>query len=119
MKRSSQNIFASNLLRGNSVLLVLATLRDGPTHGGAIAVEIAERTSGTIEVKHGTLYPLLHEMEQDGYVTSEWQIEDKSRPKRVYTITPLGLRELELRLRVWNEFGTALRKVTEGGGDGG
>lgn len=103
----------ANLLKGNTGTLVLAILRDGPAHGYAIASEIARRSEQGIEFKQGTLYPLLHELERDGRIVSEWEIPAGERPRRVYTVTPSGLAELDARLVAWRAFSHALSLVLE------
>lgn len=110
---------ASNLLRGNTATLLLAILRDGPAHGYAVATEIARRSEDSLAFKQGTLYPLLHELERDGAIVSEWEIPDGERPRRVYTITDLGRKELERRLGVWRAFSRAMARVVEPDGQGG
>ncbi|MDX2065500.1 MAG: helix-turn-helix transcriptional regulator [Fimbriimonadaceae bacterium] len=110
--RSQDNLTAANLLRGNTPILVLAILRDGKAHGYAIASEIARRSENALEFKQGTLYPLLHELERDGLIVSEWEIPEGERPRRVYTITETGLSELDKRLRAWQKLSHAVIRVT-------
>lgn len=102
----------SQLLRGNTGTLVLAILRDGPAHGYAIATEISRRSDQQLQFKQGTLYPLLHELERDGHIASEWEIPDGERPRRVYTLTPSGFIEVEQRLEAWQNFTAVMARVT-------
>ena len=108
-KRDDSN--SANLLRGNTGTLVLAILRDGPAHGYAVASQIARRSEQGLEFKQGTLYPLLHELEKDGFIVSEWEIPANERPRRVYTITESGHAELARRLAVWRAFSHAVSLV--------
>lgn len=79
--------------RGINEMLVLAALRDGPRHGYQIALETEERSGGLFVLQHGTLYPVLHRLEQAGVVESEWE-KDGGRRRRVYTLTADGRRRL-------------------------
>lgn len=112
MGEGKDELLAANLLRGNTAILVLAILRDSRAHGYAIASEIARRSENALEFKQGTLYPLLHELERDGHIVSEWEIPSGERPRRVYTITDLGKRELSRRLKAWQKFSAAMVRVT-------
>jgi PadR family transcriptional regulator PadR len=106
------------LLKGNTPTLVLAVLRDGPMHGYAIAREIEKRSSEALRCREGTLYPALHSLEQDGFIRGEWQRETGRRERKVYTLTPAGLAELERRTRTWERFAAAVQRVVNGGPDG-
>lgn len=112
MKRNRDQLLTSNLLRGNSTLLVLSILRDAPTAGFEIAAEIQRRSNQLIDFKQGTLYPLLHEMERKGLIESDWHLPKQGRPHRVYRPTETGLHELEHGLRAWVDFATAMTLVT-------
>ena len=105
-------VLTANFLRGNTAIIVLAILRDGPAHGYAIGSEIARRSEHALEFKQGTLYPILHELERDGSICSEWEIPNGDRPRRVYTITEFGQRELERRMEAWQRFNAAMIRVT-------
>ena len=102
------------LLKGSTPTLVLAVLRDGPIHGYAIAREIERRSGKALQCKEGTLYPVLHALEQQGLINGEWQTEEGGRPKKVYLLTPAGLTALDERTRTWSEFATAVERVLKG-----
>lgn len=112
MGKHSHDASLGNLLRGNTATIVLSVLRDGPAHGYAIANEILTRTQHAIEFKQGTLYPLLHELERDGHISSDWEILPGERPRRVYTLTESGQTELERRMKTLREFSTAMFRLT-------
>lgn len=99
------------LLRGNATTLVLSVLRDGARHGYDIAREVERRSENSLTFKHGTLYPVLHALENEGLIASEWEHPDGERPRRVYRITETGLAELERCVRTWQEFARAMERV--------
>lgn len=101
-----------DLLRGNIPTLILAVVNEAPLHGLAIAREINQRSGNALQLKQGTLYPALHALERDGWITGEWDIPEGERPRRIYTVTPAGVAELERRLRAWNLFASAMENVT-------
>lgn len=103
------------LLKGNTPTLVLAVLRDGPLHGYAIAREIERRSADVLQFREGTLYPALHALEKQGWVAGEWEQQEGSRPRKVYTLTATGHTALEQRTRQWERFAGAVRGVITGG----
>lgn len=109
----------SELLRGNIPALVLAALSSsGPQHGYAIAQSINKRTQNSLKFKQGTLYPVLHTLEADGFVSGEWQHETGARPRLVYAITDMGRTELSRRIDAWKAFSEAMNILLGSGQTG-
>lgn len=111
MKKRTQDISISDLLRGNTRTLLLAILKDGPTHGYGILYELERRSEKMLEFKQATLYPLLHDMEDEELIVSEWDVREGERPRRVYTITDKGQKELEKRLETFHEFSMTMYRI--------
>lgn len=105
------------LIRGNTPTMVLAVLRDGDSHGYAILREVNRRTGDALKFKQGTLYPVLYALEQAGFIAGAWEHLSGERPRRVYTISPEGLIELERRLEVWRRFTATMERVVGGASD--
>jgi DNA-binding PadR family transcriptional regulator len=74
-------------------LLVLSTLRDGGKHGYQIALDVEADSNGLFRFRHGTLYPILHRLEEEGLVQGSWS-RDGGRRKKVYALTGAGKRYL-------------------------
>ncbi len=79
-------------LRGMTGWAVLACLERGPGHGYGLLRRL--QTSGWPNLKSGTLYPVLHRLEQTGLLSSRWEHDDASAGKRVFAITPAGVTSL-------------------------
>ena len=90
---SPEDFDVQGFARGINELLVLATLRDGPKHGYQIAIDVEEESNGLFRFRHGTLYPILHRLESDGWIEGSWSKAD-GRRKKVYALTPAGVRHL-------------------------
>ena len=75
------------------VLLVLGVLSASALHGYAIARQIREESGGVFQPGEGLLYPLLHELEEEGSIQSRWE-EAEGRRRKVYALTPSGHRRL-------------------------
>lgn len=104
----------TKLLKGNTAVFILSVLKEGPSHGYAIYYEIARRSNNVLKFKQGTVYPLLHILEQEGLITSEWQqlAPGNMRRRRVYSITDAGLKSLEEKLEAWRIFSQAMVDLT-------
>ena len=102
------------LLKGNTPTLILAVLKDGRSHGYAIAREIERRSQNALTFKEGTLYPALHALEREGAITGNWEKEAGGRERKVYAITPAGLTELARLTQTWNSFASAVHSVIRG-----
>ena len=100
-----------DLLQGTLDLLVLKTLSWGPAHGYAIARWVEQLTSDGLKIGEGSLYPALHRLEERGHIDSEWQVSERGRRARVYTITKSGQRELRASIDAWSQFVQAMSKV--------
>jgi PadR family transcriptional regulator PadR len=106
------------LLKGNTPTLILTVLADGPQHGYAIASEIQKRSGDVLKFKHGTLYPALHALEIEGFISGAWEHGSSDRPRKVYRISEAGTAELAKRLKMWRTFSTAIDDVIGGKLDG-
>lgn len=82
-------------------LLILGVLRDGPMHGYQIALEVEERSGGYFGFQHGTLYPILHRLEQEGVLGGDWSDPAQGRARKQYALTRPGRRYLERLAREW------------------
>jgi PadR family transcriptional regulator PadR len=102
--------------RGIHELLVLALLRDGARHGYQIALDLAERSGGLFDLKHGTLYPILHRLEADGRIAGSWTRGRRAR--KVYRLTAHGRRALEEERGRCDEVFRGLLTVMDGGETG-
>ena len=85
----------TELLKGTLDLLILRTLALEPRHGLAIAERIEQITRGTFVVKPGSLFPALHRLEQEGWVTGSWGESSAGYRVKTYTLAPAGRRQLE------------------------
>jgi PadR family transcriptional regulator PadR len=101
------------MLKGNTPMLILSLLAERPMHGYAIAKEIGQRTADLLRFREGTLYPTLHEMEQKGWIEGRWESTNGGRERKVYTITPQGLRELQRQQHAWQRFRNAIEAVMQ------
>jgi transcriptional regulator len=89
---------------GTLAIMVLRTLEAmGPQHGYGIAQRIDQISENLLSVNHGTLYPVLLRLEQEGAIASEWGISDNNRKARFYRLTRAGKRALAAEKRQWDQ----------------
>jgi DNA-binding PadR family transcriptional regulator len=89
-----QDFDVQGFARDINELLVLAALRDGPKHGYQIALDVEAESLGLFRFRHGTLYPILHRLEDEGWIRGTWS-GDGGRRRKVYRLTGSGTRRLE------------------------
>lgn len=97
--------------RTDTRALILATLANGPTHGYGIAKAIRSRSQDLLKLGEGQIYPMLHEMEESGWVESDWEMTQGDPPRKVYRLTDEGQRELDRRIAHWSAFVQAVSLV--------
>ncbi len=96
------------MLKGHLDMIVLAALSAGPLHGYAVIQEIRHRSRGAFELPEGTIYPVLHRLEQEDLLTSRWKTGETGRERRVYSLTKQGSRALADHRIIWKRFTNAI-----------
>lgn len=90
--------------QGTLAIMVLRTLEAmGPQHGYGIARRIDQISENLLSVNHGTLYPVLIRLEQEGAIASEWGVSDNNRKARFYRLTKAGKKALAAEKRQWDQ----------------
>lgn len=100
-----------SLLSGSTPLLVLSLLRDGDKYGYEMVTELAKRSDDTFQLKEGTLYPLLHTLEKNGFVTSYMQSTPSGRERKYYRLTHSGREQLQYKEKEWRVFSEKVNAV--------
>jgi transcriptional regulator len=103
----------NDLLQGTLALLVLKTLARGPLHGYGITLHIQMVSKDFLRVEEGSLYPALHRMEQDGWVSAEWGFSGNHRRARYYQLTAKGRKQLAEEERNWERLTEAVAHVLQ------
>jgi len=105
----------TDLVPGTLELLVLRALGLQPLHGLGISRRIEQVTRGTFRVKPGSLFPALHRLEAEGYLSGSWGESENKRRARFYKLTRAGQRRLESETRRWNRIALAIGRALEVG----
>ena len=104
---------SAELLKGTLDLLILKTLELQPQHGVAIAERIAQITRGTFLVKPGSLFPALHRLEAEDFISGQWGETSEGRRVKVYTLSRAGRKQLGIEKRNWGRITLAIGRVLE------
>jgi PadR family transcriptional regulator PadR len=101
----------TDLVQGTLDLLILRSLALEPMHGWAIAQRIRQVSGDVLQVGQGALYPALHKLEQQGWITAEWDVSDNNRRAKYYTLTRAGRQALAAETAQWERLSAAISLV--------
>src|SRR5438067_12823314 len=101
MARKSRMESRGGMLLGTLDLLILKTLLPGPAHGHTIAHTIEKSSDEVLQVEHGSLYPALHRLEDQGLIASFWGTSENNRKAKYYRMTPQGKKHLTQERSRW------------------
>lgn len=103
----------ADLLPGTLDLLILKAVSLGPLHGLGVSRRIEQMTRGTFQVKPGSLFPALHRMEAQNWLSAEWGESEANRRAKYYRITKAGRRQLEAETHRWGRVSIAIANALE------
>jgi PadR family transcriptional regulator len=104
----------TDVLQGTLDLLILRTIALAPMHGWAIAQRIQQISNSLLRVQQGSLYPALHRLEHQGWITAGWGVSDNNRRARFYSLTGAGRRQLEAEVAKWERLSAGVNLVLHG-----
>ena len=100
------------LLQGTLDMLILRTLLFGPAHGHQIGKHIRQTTQEVLQFEHGSLYPALHRLQEQGLIASRWETgKDRNREFKYYRLTPAGRKRLLAEESNWKRLVQAIASV--------
>jgi transcriptional regulator len=101
----------TDLVQGTLDLLILKVIALEPMHGWAIAQRIRQMSGDVLQVGQGALYPSLHKLEQNGWVSAEWAVSENNRRARYYTLTKAGRKALTQEAAQWERLAGAVSMI--------
>jgi PadR family transcriptional regulator PadR len=102
---------SDDLLQGTLNLLILKILELEPLHGWALAQRLKQMSNDVLQVGPGSLYPALHKLEQEGWITAEWSISETRRRVKFYALTKQGRRQLNRQTASWERLSVAINSI--------
>ena len=103
----------NDLLQGTLDLLVLKTLATGPQHGWGISQRIRQISRDVFQVNQGSLYPALHRLEEQGWVSAEWGVSEANRQAKFYRLTRAGEKQLSREAANWAQMASAMSRILQ------
>jgi transcriptional regulator len=101
----------TDLVQGTLDLLILKILALEPLHGWAIGQRLRQVSGDVLQVSDGSLYPALHKLEQQGWITAEWRPSENNRRAKFYALTRAGRRALSHEANQWSRLAAAISMV--------
>ena len=101
----------TGLLQGTLDLLILKIVALEPMHGWAIAQRIRQIYAEVLQVGQSALYPSLHKLEQNGWISSEWATSENNRRAKYYTLTKAGRKALDQEAAQWERLAAAISSI--------
>jgi PadR family transcriptional regulator len=102
--------FQRDLVRGSLDLMVLSVLAGGKKYGYLIQKQVREASSSRVDLAAGTLYPLLHRLEDEGLVRSSWDGRT-ARQRKWYELTAAGRKRLSAQAQEWADYAACIRQL--------
>ena len=101
------------LLKGSTNLLVLSLLEEENMYGYQMIRKLSEKSKNVFELQEGTLYPILHSLQEKNYIISYWDTTG-AKKRKYYTITEEGKNQLKEMRKEWKVFSTGVNQVVGG-----
>ena len=105
--------FDKELLKGSTNMLVLSLLEKEDMYGYQMIRKMSDKSNNIFELQEGTLYPILHGLEEKGFITSYWD-ETGSKKRKYYSITKKGKEQLKDKKEEWKLFSNGINQVLGG-----
>ncbi len=101
------------LVGASTALLALGILAKDPSYGYEVVKRVNREAENLFEWQEGTIYPVLHKLEKEGLLRTQWQQADSGRKRKYYYITQQGREALEKRAEQWQAFNSLVNRVVE------
>ena len=103
----------TDVLQGTLDLLIMRTIAHEPMHGWAIAQRINQISDELLRVQQGSLYPALHRLEHQGWITAEWGASENNRRARFYGLTKAGRKQLTTEVEKWERLSAGVNLLLQ------
>lgn len=104
-------MYRKGLMAASTKPIILSILSKGKNYGYEIIQEVKSYSEGNLSWSDGMLYPVLHKMERENLVRSEWQISPDGRKRKYYAITPEGKEVLHAEKHHWVSVHNVLMRL--------
>ena len=102
---------SKELVGASAVPIILSILDKNESYGYEIMQKVKELSESRIEWKEGSLYPVLHKLEKNGYIKSLWKMAENGRHRKYYAINKKGRKALQEEIENWKLVHTMLTEL--------
>jgi PadR family transcriptional regulator PadR len=106
--------FDRDFLTGTITVLILSLLSEREMYGYEILQEAERRSAREFQLKEGTVYPALHNLEQSGLLKAVWRSGGSGPPRKYYSLTAKGRRQAQAKRRQWDALAAVMRTMLGG-----
>lgn len=103
----------NDLVQGTLDLLLLKILALEPLNGWDVSLRLKQVSRDILQVSDGSLYPALHKLEQNGWITAEWKKTENNRRAKYYSLTKAGRKQLAKETAEWDRLSGAITHVVQ------
>lgn len=103
----------TDMLQGTLDVLILKTLALEPMHGWGIALRIEQVSRDVLQVQQGSLYPALHRLEHQGWISATWGESENGRRAKYYALTSAGETQLSQQTEQWRRLSGAVSALLD------
>lgn len=104
---------SKELLKGSTKMLILEMVKDENMYGYQMIKKLKEKSNNVFEFKEGTLYPIVHSLEEEGLISSYWD-DTTGKKRKYYAITIKGKKSLKEKNEEWKIFSESVNRVIGG-----
>jgi PadR family transcriptional regulator PadR len=108
-----EKAYERELKRGTLEMILLKLLAEKQMYGYELVSELEQRAGPALQIKEGTLYPVLYRLEDAGYVETRWETLERGVPRKYYGLTLLGARQLEVLITEWRDFSKTINHLID------
>lgn len=101
----------SELLRGAGPVAVLKLLERREMYGYELVEALSQRSEGVLAMGQSTLYPLLYNLEANGFIEGVWRTSDQGRERKYYLLTTKGKKHLAVQTAQWQRLVGAMQEL--------
>jgi len=102
---------SKNLMAASTKPMILAIISSGEIYGYQIIQSVIEISGGTLEWSEGMLYPVLHRLEKENFIQSQWKMSENGRRRKYYRLTESGKKELDKERKQWLSVHKVLSRI--------
>ena len=102
---------SKELLKGSTSIMILKIISEKDSYGYEITQTLYQKSNNSFKLNEGTLYPILHSLEKEGYIESYRKNSETGRERKYYRITAIGMMKLNSQIKEWELFSSSVDLV--------